>query len=192
MPISNQKILYIFCCLVFSLTLTIAPVELASSSRSPAYNEDGSLNWQYLLDVGQRCGGGISRELLLAIMWVESRMNPYAVNVNGVGGFMPSSPRRALEIIHRYNRANTDIGLMQVNYRWWGEEFQIRKVDLLNPSRNICIGAKILRQYLEDHNWSWRGIGRYNAVSPDKQVAYAKRVLRAYEKIKQIKANLPH
>ena len=143
------------------------------------------LDWPTLLETGTRCSG-LAEELILSVIWKESKGNPNAVNVNGVGGFFPKSPRQALRIIYKYNRANTDIGLMQVNWKTWGPYYGLRAVDLLDPATNVCVGARILRDYVDEHKGSWRGVGRYNAVSCDKQRIYAYDVSRIYKKIRSI------
>jgi soluble lytic murein transglycosylase-like protein len=140
------------------------------------------LDWPILLQAGEKCSG-LGQELILSVIWVESRGNPNAVNVNGVGGFSPSSSEEALRIIYKHNRANTDIGLMQINWKTWGPFFGLKAVDLLDPITNVCVGSRILRDYIDEHKGSWRGVGRYNAVSYDKQRNYASVVGATYKKI---------
>lgn len=143
-----------------------------------------SIDWKGLLDTGQRCSG-LSKDLILSIIMVESGGNPNAVNINGVRGFQPKCAESALKIIYHHNNANIDIGLMQINWKTWGPVYGVRPAQLLDPHYNVCLGAKILRDYLEQHNWSWRGVGRYNAVSQDKQQRYAKKVAAMYSRIKR-------
>lgn len=135
--------------------------------------------WNNLLSIGEQCSG-LPKELILSVIHVESKGNPYAVNINGVGGFQPRDIESAVKILYHYNRANSDIGLMQINYLSWGKVFNVSPVDLFRPEVNVCIGSKILRYYIDMHNGSWRGVGRYNAVSSDKATRYALSVYRVY------------
>jgi len=155
-----------------------------TQSNQTEQTSNKQLNWQKLLETGVKCSG-ISGEILLAVILQESGGNPYAVNINGIGGFQPKTPQEALKIIYKYNKANTDIGLMQVNYKTWAKTFNVLPKDLLNPEINICIGAKILRAYLDEHNWTWKGIGRYNATTYWKQANYAVKVADHLKRIRQ-------
>lgn len=160
--------------LIISLLMVLFTSPLASAA----------IDWKGLLDMGERCSG-LSRDLILSVILVESNGNPNAVNVNGVRGFQPANAEDALKIIYHYNNANVDIGLMQINWKTWGPVYGVKPAQLLDPSYNICVGAKILRDYLEQHNWSWRGVGRYNAVSRDKQERYARKVAAMYSRVKR-------
>ena len=146
--------------------------------------KSSSYTLKKLLDWGYKCSG-VPQHILLAIILTESGGNPYAVNVNGVGGFYPKSKKEALKIIYKFNKANTDIGIMQVNYLWVGRHFNVTPEELLDPWINICVGAKELRSYLDKYNWTWKGIGRYNAVTEWKQVRYAIKVSKNLEKAKK-------
>ena len=156
---------------------------LIFSLTTAGSSEAIELDWQNLLETGERCSG-LSREIILSVMWIESRGNPNAININGVGGFSPVSAEEALRILYRYNRPNVDIGLMQVNWKTWGPLYGLRAADLLDPATNICLGSRILRDYIDDHRGSWRGVGRYNAVTYSKQLSYATQVNRTYKRIK--------
>src|SRR5208283_3884908 len=72
-------------------------------------------DWDNVLQRGVQCSG-LPKELIMSVIWNESRGNPYAVNVNGVGSYYPSSPEQALRVAYKINRANIDVGLMQVNW----------------------------------------------------------------------------
>lgn len=144
------------------------------------------LDWPSLLEYGEKCSG-LPKDLILSIIWVESKGNPYAVNINGIGGFSPASINDSLKIIYHFNRANIDIGLMQINWLTWYPVYGLKPVDLLNPFVNVCIGSKILRHYVDKYNGSWRGVGRYNAVSYDKQTRYALKVAHVYKLINEMR-----
>lgn len=167
---------------------TLASSAVASTitqNNEQTKNNTEGLNWQKLLDIGVRCSGGIPPDILLAIILTESGGNPYAININGVKSFQPKTAQEALKVIYKYNNANVDIGLMQVNYKTWAKVFNVLPSHLLVPEINICIGSQILRHYLDQHNWSWKGIGRYNATTEWKQANYAVKVSNKLKKIRQ-------
>ncbi len=143
------------------------------------------LNWSNILEIGQTCSG-LPKDLIMSVIIVESNGNPNAVNINGVGGFQPKSRSEAVKLMYRFNKANVDIGLMQVNYLTWGPVYGITPERLLDPAANVCIGSRILRDYIDRHKGSWRGVGRYNAVSYNKQVSYALRVSHTLAAVRRI------
>ena len=142
-------------------------------------------NWSNLLQVGVKCSG-LPKELILSVIWNESRGNPNAVNINGVASYSAPTPENALRYIYRHNRANVDVGLMQVNWMTWGPVYRVTIADLLDPATNVCVGSRIMRDYITEHKGSWRGVGRYNADSFNKQEAYAYRILQTMKQIREM------
>ena len=101
---------------------------------------------------------GVAPSLLEAISQVESGQNPRARNLNPDG--------------------SEDIGHMQINSRWLGvlSSYGIDRKQLLDPCINTHVGAWILAQNIRRLGYGWEAIGAYNAQSPDKRKAYARRV----------------
>jgi len=101
---------------------------------------------------------GIAPSLLQAISAVESGSNPVARNFNRDG--------------------SEDIGHMQINSRWLASlsTYGIGRNQLLDPCINTYVGAWILAQNFSRLGYSWEAIGAYNARSPDKRAAYARRI----------------
>lgn len=101
---------------------------------------------------------GIAPSLLKAISAVESGFNPVARNRNRNG--------------------SEDIGHMQINSRWLGvlASYGIGRDQLFDPCVNTHVGAWILAQNISRLGYGWDAIGAYNARSPGKRVAYARRV----------------
>jgi hypothetical protein len=121
---------------------------------------------------------GLPVELLLAISHVESGFNPHALNVSG-RSFFPSSHYEALGILKR-SSDNVDIGLMQVNWGFWGNRFGLSKFELLDPQLNVVAGAKILEHCVRvSGNW-WKGVGLYHSPENFRQRAYIDKVWRSY------------
>ncbi len=101
---------------------------------------------------------GIAPTLLKAISAVESGFDPVARNRNRDG--------------------SEDLGHMQVNSRWLGalSSYGIGREQLLDPCINTYIGAWILAQNISRLGYGWDAIGAYNARSPEKRAAYARRI----------------
>ncbi|HEF5785408.1 lytic transglycosylase [Burkholderia multivorans] len=103
----------------------------------------------------------VSVSLLRGIAQVESGMNPNAVNTNANG--------------------TIDIGLMQINSSWLPTLARegITQQSLFDPCTNAYVGAWILSQNIRQLGPNWNAIGAYNAASPDKRLAYARKVFDA-------------
>ncbi|WP_175691737.1 transglycosylase SLT domain-containing protein [Burkholderia anthina] len=103
----------------------------------------------------------VSVSLLRGIAQVESGMNPSAVNTNTNG--------------------TVDIGLMQINSTWLPTLARegITRESLFDACTNAYVGAWILSQNIRQLGANWTAIGAYNAASPDKRLAYARKVYDA-------------
>jgi soluble lytic murein transglycosylase-like protein len=101
---------------------------------------------------------GIAPSLLKAISVIESGSNPTAHNRNRDG--------------------SEDIGHMQINSRWLGvlASFGIGREQLFDACINTYVGAWILAQNISRLGYGWEAIGAYNAHSPKKRAAYARRI----------------
>jgi hypothetical protein len=105
---------------------------------------------------GQRYG--IAPSLLKAISAVESGFNPGARNRNRDG--------------------SEDLGHMQINSRWLAtlSSHGIGREKLFDPCTNTHVGAWILAQNIRRLGYGWEAVGAYNARSPHKRAAYARKV----------------
>ena len=124
---------------------------------------------------------GLPVELLLAISHVESGFNPHALNVSG-RSFFPSSHYEALGILKR-SSDNVDIGLMQVNWGFWGNRFGLSKFELLDPQLNVVAGAKILEHCVRVSGSWWKGVGLYHSQKYRRQRDYIEKVWRSYRRV---------
>ena len=108
-----------------------------------------------ILDLTARCSAvtGVRQSILLSIIEVESDYEPDA-------------------------RANSDIGLCQINSKiWWFADFDIE--------RNINGMCVILSHYLLfEHGSVYRAVRRYNGINSD---TFASRVLSGARKIDEQK-----
>ena len=102
-------------------------------------------------------------DLLRSIAKVESNGNPLAVG---------------------YNKDGTiDYGLMQINSSWYGKLGHKLWADLtLDVCSNVRAGAWILSHCMKTYGNTPEAIGCYNAVSPDKRMRYAEKVLGSLKK----------
>jgi len=100
----------------------------------------------------------VSAQLLRSISRVESGGNPAA--------------------FHRNANGSWDIGHMQINSAWLPTlaKYGITKDRLTNPCVNTHVGAWILANNFRRMGYGWNAVGAYNAKSPDKIAAYARKV----------------
>jgi hypothetical protein len=113
-------------------------------------------------------------EVLAAVVWVESRGHPWALNIRGEALY-PRSRAEAITLV-RAARGRADIGVAQIHYPIWGPMFGLRPEDLLDPWINLHAAAAILRLVMTREPDSWGGVGRYHSGTPWRKWAYASRV----------------
>ncbi|HKT99040.1 MAG TPA: transglycosylase SLT domain-containing protein [Paraburkholderia sp.] len=103
--------------------------------------------------------------LMRAIAQVESGTQTHAINANSNG--------------------TVDIGLMQINSSWLPRLARegISEQSLFDPCTNAYVGAWILSENIRQYGPTWSAIGAYNASSPDKRLAYARKVYATAQSI---------
>lgn len=120
---------------------------------------------------------GVPASLLLAIAFVESGFDAYALN-HGGESLSFSSPGEALAYVEKQiKRGNTniDIGCMQINWRAHRGPFESPK-ELLNPSQNIRYAATFLKSLYEEFGTWAKAVSAYHSRSPDKGKIYLLKV----------------
>lgn len=105
---------------------------------------------------------GIAPGILSVIARTESNLNPYAVNYNPNGTY--------------------DYCLMQINSSWHKVLGQELWNALADPCICVKVGAWILADCISRHGYSWKAVGCYNAVSPQKQERYIRKIQKLYRK----------
>jgi len=83
------------------------------------------------------------------------------------------------QAINHNTNGSVDIGLMQINSRWFPRlaEMGIQPGDLWNPCTNIHVGAWVLAGEVRRFGYTWHAIGAYKAVArKQKRMRYAQRV----------------
>ena len=133
------------------------------------------------------CGiEGLPSAVVEGIIMVESGGNPWALHV-GIGKGYSFYPRSAAEArrllaVSLALTDNVDIGLMQVNWRTWGESvgaLGLDAYDLLDAQINMEMGCRILAQALSGRGTFLARQGRYHSLRPERGRWYARRVMAA-------------
>ena len=96
----------------------------------------------------------VDPQLLKAILMVESRLNPNAVNRNANG--------------------TRDIGVAQVNSIHLPalEKHGIRESELRDGCVNTYVGAWLLSKQIARHGLNWFGVAAYHSTTPSKNAQY--------------------
>jgi hypothetical protein len=135
---------------------------------------------------------GVTSDLLAAVAWAESKMLPYAINVEGKAYYF-TSKKQALAALNDkdIDAKDVDIGLFQINYRHWGKPLGIKKEDLLDVRVCSLIGAMILKYNLQLHNDPWVAIGKYHSSDINKMKIYQTKVSRGLLIIRALTMTVP-
>lgn len=102
----------------------------------------------------------------------------YAMNVEGKA-YYPASTQEALgvfEAARREGRKLIDIGCMQINHHFHGENFSSAE-EMFEPRRNVEYAAKFLRNLHNRHETWTMAVARYHA-GPNNDPAQKKYVCR--------------
>jgi hypothetical protein len=129
---------------------------------------------------------GLPDGLLAAIARTESgiargqtdlRAWPWAANVQGESHYYDTSQDMLahLDRVRAADISNFDVGCMQLNYHWHGEEFS--DLDrMLDPETNVSYAARYLKRLYEETG-SWDTATQYyHSRDPDRGGAYLERV----------------
>jgi len=114
---------------------------------------------------------GIPSGLLAAIAQVESGMNAHAINVKGkaiIASKINDAKNNGID--------NIDVGVMQINYRWHGEEFDSIE-EMLNPKRNITYAAKLLKSLKARQGTWYEAVKYYHSAKPEYHKIYSRKVV---------------
>ena len=129
-------------------------------------------------------------DLLIAIAGAESGYHPWALNIQGHQIFCRSR-EEAETVLATSSTDDIDIGLMQINWRFWGARSgATSKRELLDPRRNLAVGAAILKDGLSRGGTLWQRISNYHSGGPRERHRYNKLVYDAY--LKYINGKAPH
>ena len=117
-----------------------------------------------LLAAAQQTGRsvGVDPLLLVAVMAIESRFNPFAESPMGAQG------------------------LMQVIPKWHPDKVDVKsdKGAMFNPDTNIRVGALVLKEYIQSTGSVERALQQYNGSS-DPATPYANKVMAVKAQLSQ-------
>ena len=124
---------------------------------------------------------GVPLEVLVAVAGAESGYHPWALDIEGRQVFCKSRAE-AETVLANTATTNVDIGVMQINWRFWGPRLGVAKNDLLDPRINLLMGARILRDSLARDGSMWRRISNYHSGATHERDRYNQQVYHAYER----------
>lgn len=82
------------------------------------------------------------------------------------------------QTIRRNTNASIDVGCMQINSIHFGKlaSYGVAPADLLDPCKNIYVGAWHYRSKINKHGNTWTAVGAYHSETPSKRDRYARSV----------------
>jgi|GEM_PF-781438 len=149
---------------VASILLAIPILALPSQARCDLYADTAAK-------------AGVPASLLVAVAGAESGFHPLAINIAG-RSYYPRTEEEALALLE--GAQDADIGLMQINYRFWGPRLHLTPHDLLDPAVNLGAGAAILKTLLDEPGGFWKRVGGYHSASSQAQARWSGAVYRSY------------
>ena len=108
----------------------------------------------------------------------KGSLHPHALNIEGRAVF-PASASQAIaefESARRSGRKLIDLGCMQVNFHYHGNQFR-SVADMLDPARNVDYAARFLKRLKEKHETWSMAVARYHA-GPNNDPAQKRYVCR--------------
>jgi soluble lytic murein transglycosylase-like protein len=125
---------------------------------------------------------GVPPDLLVAIVGAESGYHPWALNIQGRPVFCQSR-EEAESVLATTPTDDIDIGLMQINWRFWGARSGLAtRSELLDPRKNLEVGAAILKDGLGRDGSLWHRISNYHSGGDAERERYDRLVYDAYLK----------
>lgn len=125
---------------------------------------------------------GIPEGILYSVGLTETgrkgSLYPFAMNVEGKAFFPPSEQDalRKFEEARRQGMKLIDIGCMQINHHFHGENFASPQ-EMFDPRRNVEYAAKFLRNLHDRHDTWTMAVARYHA-GPNNDPAQKRYVCR--------------
>lgn len=125
---------------------------------------------------------GIPEGILYSVGLTETgrkgSLQPYALNIEGKAVFTPSATEaiRAFSDARRGGAKLIDIGCMQINHHYHGEEFGSVQ-EMFDPRRNVEYAAKFLSNLHARHETWTMAVARYHA-GPNNDPAQKRYVCR--------------
>lgn len=178
------SVLYRFFKQILSLMLLVSlvlcgnsVVVLASANTNVSYSEN---NLSALIASAEKTHQ-IPSGLLAAIAKVESNTKAYALNIDGKPVLEKSLQDASRAVRHKLGTGikNIDVGVMQLNYRWHGSEFN-NITQMLIPENNIKYAASLLKSLKIKHGTWHKAIKYYHSATPEHHKKYSRKVLACW------------
>lgn len=151
-----------------------APATPRTPVRAPAYSAAPSTGASLSSGVCEReiqaaaAKYGVPEGILYSVGLTETgrkgSLSAYAMNVEGKAYFPPSQ-QAAMTTFYdakRQGRKLIDIGCMQINHHFHGENFSSPE-EMFEPKRNVEYAAKFLRNLHDKHETWTMAVARYHA-----------------------------
>lgn len=122
---------------------------------------------------------GVPLDLLVAVAGAESGWHPWALNIRGQAYYC-NSREEAMMLLA--GARDADVGLMQINFSFWGSRLGYSKEQLLDPGTNLIIGGRILKMAMDRRGDFWGRTGSYHSLNPDEKIKWTKTVYAYYWK----------
>lgn len=159
------------------LTLTSVGLLALMLLPEPAWSNEQRVESPYTVAARN---ADVPADLLIAIAGAESGYHPWALNIKGHQVFCQSR-EEAESVLANTPTDDVDIGLMQINWRFWGPRSGASsKGELLDPLRNLELGAAILKDSLGRGGSLWHRISNYHMGGAAERERYNKTVYDAY------------
>ena len=131
---------------------------------------------------------GIEPGLLEAIVQIESKYNPYAVNACGRAHQFSSAAEAARFVQDKQKQGyqNISVGIAQLHVPSHRSKFS-NSEKMLSVEDNLACAAKLLKR-LKQQTGSWEGaVKRYHSPDPEASERYRGKVFGAWAKIRKVR-----
>lgn len=147
------------------VALVLTTVFISDAQRSPALAEENVCEAEM---TRAAAAYDVPLPVLFAVGLTETgrrgTLHPYALNIAGRSYFAESREAALAEFERERARGIRliDLGCMQINYRWHGQEFE-SVGDMLDPVENVEYAALFLKQLRARHGSWTMAVARYHA-----------------------------
>ncbi len=117
----------------------------------------------------------------------QKRAWPWTVNAQGKGTFFETKAEAIREVkrLQAQGVKSIDVGCMQINLAYHPDAFDNIE-DAFDPQKNAQYAAKFLKNLYEANDQDWiKAAMAYHSKTPKKALRYKKKIVTAYEAVKQ-------
>lgn len=128
---------------------------------------------------------GIEAGLLEAIATIESKLNPYVVNVQG-RGYQFCTLQEAAHFVNKkisQGIQNISVGPMQLHVPSHRRNFSSIEA-MIDPYKNITYAARLFKKLKKQYGSCEKAVRYYHSANPDASRRYKDRVFGAWSRIK--------